>query len=101
MNEKIKQHLVAYAEKNGWKTDDAELIEILTEAPVVFEQKLSASRWWNNMFIVTEVEGMFIGYNYAQANRDESVQDLGWEFDKKTICEVKPVEKVVTVYEKI
>lgn len=44
---------------------------------------------------------MLIGYEYAKANRDQSVRELGWEFDESTICEVRPVEKTVVVYEKV
>lgn len=101
MNDKIKHHLTEYAKANNWDSDDNTLIEILTESSVICESKISESRWWNNVFRVTEINGMFIGYDYAQANRDESVRDLGWDFDKSTIREVKPVQKTVTVYERV
>lgn len=101
MNEKIKQHLIAYAAKNNWSTDDDTLIEVLTEGADVYRKKISNSRWWYTEFIVTEIDGMLIGYEYASANRDEHVRDLGWEFDESTICEVEPVQKTVTVYEKV
>lgn len=101
MTEKVKQHLIAYAKANDWTTSDTDLIEILTEGSVIYEAKLSEGRWWNNVFRITKIDGMYIGYNYAQANRDESVRDLGWDFDPATICEVRPVEKMVTIYEKV
>lgn len=101
MNDKVKQHLIKFAEANNWGTEEGELIEILTESEVIYEEKISESRWWNNVFRVVEVDDMYIGYNYAQANRDEHVRDLGWDFDPKTICEVKPVQTVVTVYKKV
>ena len=101
MNEKIKQHLIAVAAKNNWPTDNDTLIEILTEANEVYVKKVSDSRWWYTEFIVAEVDGMLIGYEYAKANRDESVRDLGWEFDESTICEVEAVQETVTVYKKL
>lgn len=101
MNEKIKQHLIAVAQKNNWPTDNDTLIEILTEANEVYVKKVSDSRWWYTEFIVADVEGMLIGYEYAKANRDESVRDLGWEFDETTICEVEAVQETVTVYKKL
>lgn len=101
MNEKVRQHLIAYNQKNNWSIENDSLIETITEGPVVYEEKVSESRWWNNEFRVTKIDGMFIGYGYAQANRDESIRDLGWEFDESTICEVEPVEKTVIVYKKV
>lgn len=101
MNEKIKEHLVAFSEKNGWGTSEEDIIETLSQCMTIYEEKLSESRWWNNIFRVVEIDGMLIGYQWAQANRDESIQDLGWDFDPRTICEVKPVQKTVTVYEKV
>lgn len=101
MNEIVKQHLAAFAAKNNWGTDDDTLIEIITEGNHVYEEKISESRWWNNVYRVAEIDGMFIGYEYAQANRDESVRELGWDFDPTTICQVWPTQKVVTVYSKV
>lgn len=101
MNEKIRQHLVTYAAKNNWPTDDDTLIEILTEANDLYKRKVSDSRWWYTEFIVVDIDGMLIGYEYASANRDEHVRELGWEFDPSTICEVKAVEKTVIVYERV
>jgi hypothetical protein len=102
MNEKVKQHLIAIAQKNDWDdTDDDTLLEILTEAEEVYSKKISDSRWWYTEFIVADVDGMLIGYEYAKANRDENVRELGWEFDYDTICEVEAVQETVTVYRKV
>lgn len=101
MNEIIKQHLIAVAEKNNWPTDKDTLIEILTEANEVYTKKVSDHRWWYIEFIVADVDGMLIGYEYAKANRDEHVRDLGWEFDLATICQVEAVQETVTVYKKV
>lgn len=101
MNEKIKQHLIAVAEKNNWPTDNETLLEILFESEEVYTKKISNSRWWYTEFVVTNVDGMLIGYEYARANRDEHVRDLGWEFDESTICEVEAVQETITVYKKL
>ena len=101
MNDNVRQHLIAYNQKNNWSLENDSLIETITEAHVIYEEKLSKGRWWNNIFRVTQIDGMFIGYEYAQANRDESIRDLGWDFDERTICQVWPVEKIVTVYTKV
>lgn len=101
MTGKIRQHLVAYAEKNNWSTDDETLIEVLTEATKVYSKKISDSRWWYTEFVVVGIDGMLIGYEYARANRDENVRELGWDFDPGTICEVEAVQETITVYRKV
>lgn len=101
MNTKIKHHLIAVATKNNWPTDDETLLEILFEANEVYTKKVSNSRWWYTEFVVADVEGVLIGYEYARANRDEHVRDLGWEFDESTICEVEAVQETITVYKRV
>jgi len=101
MNEKVRQQLAAHNESNGWATDDATLIETLIWSPPLWDKLVATRRWWNEYRYVTRIGDMYIGFIYAYANRDESVHELGFEFDPGTICEMKPVEKVIIVYEPI
>ena len=101
MNERIKKHLTQYCEKKEWGTDEDDLIEALTEAKRLYREEIGQHRWWNEFRYVVEIDGMLIGYIHAEANRDESMSDLGYEFDVSSICEMRPVEKTVTVYEPI
>lgn len=99
MNEKVKEHLIKYNTENGYSIEEDSLIETLTEANVIYEKETSGSRWWNNYFRVVEIDGMFIGYSWARAFRDETPKDCGWEFDTDTIGEVEAKEIVTTVYQ--
>lgn len=101
MNERIKKHLTDYAISKGWQPDNDTLIEIIMEARAIYEEITCERRWWNDTFKVVNINGLLIGFKSAKANRDESMQDLGWEFDQSTICEVKAVEKTITVYERV
>lgn len=101
MNERIKKHLTDYALSKGYQPDSETLIEILQEERPIYEVVISERRWWNDTFKVVKINGMLIGFNSAKANRDESMQDLGWEFDENTICEARAVQKTVTVYEPV
>jgi hypothetical protein len=103
MNEKIKQHLFAYNEKMKWKTDDPKwLYETLRECgKELYRDKGHSHRWWYEYFIVKEIDGMLIGFVNADTTGDESAEDKGWKFDEDSICEVKAVERTITVYEPI
>ena len=101
MNEKIKKHLVAYNEKNKWAINDETIRETLEECgKELFREKLGGRRWWNDIFIVKDIDGMLIGYNWAETTGDMSPREAGWEFDDAEIWEVKPIEKTIIVYEK-
>jgi len=102
MNEKVRKHVVQYYESEGGSTDDATIIETITDVyPYLHREEIGNHRWWNDYFYVVEIDGMLIGYVDAEANRDESVYDLGYEFDPSSICEVRSVEKTVVTYEPI
>lgn len=101
MNDKIRQHLVEYCSRCQWGTDEDTLIEVIREGKRVYRGEIADRRWWKEYQYVVDVDGMLIGYVYAEANRDESVQELGWEFDPASICEMRAVEKTVIIYEPV
>lgn len=69
----------------------------------LYKESLGNSRWWENLFLVQEINGKLIGYNWATTTGDTNAQDRGWEFDEDSVCFVEPyTEKVVlTKYKKI
>ena len=79
------------------------LKNVYFESTTVYEEHLGESRWWSNWFGVTYIndEIGFIGFEYANANRDESMEDLGWTFDFYSVCKVEEYEKTVKGYRKI
>ena len=98
MDEKIRAHVAKYNELEGWGTDDADIIETITDSGDIFRETYSQPRWWDEYRYVVNIDGMFIEYIHAEANRDESVYELGYEFDPSSIREVVPVEAVVITY---
>lgn len=100
----VKEWLKAYNKEQGYPDTEngEELIEILTECGKdVWEGNFYDSRWWRNYTVVTQINDKYIQYEWASANRDESIFDLGWEFNWKTVKFVKPIEKTITVTEYI
>ena len=99
MNEKIKEHLINACKKEGIDSpDDSELWEALTECgKEIHEESLGNSRWWENTFVVVELDGMLIGYYGAKTTGDDSPWDKGWEWDLDTVCEVEKTVEIVEV----
>lgn len=101
MNEKIKSFLIEYNKSKGWGTNDAALLETITESTCIYKVVIDKRRWWNETFKVVEINGLKIGYDWAESTGDVGVRDLGWEFDYTSICEVIEKEKIVKYYERL
>ena len=101
MNEKIKQHVKKYNESKGWPTDNDSLIETINEANSIWTGNRENHRWWDEIDKVVEIDGMLIKFVWAEANRDESIFELGWDFDESSIHEVRPREVKTIIYEPV
>ena len=94
-----KDILIEYNKNDGWGISDEELIQTLWEAPnLVYEEPAYSSRWWENYLQILKLNDHYVGYHWARANRDESIFDLGWEFDWDTLQEYEPREIKKTIY---
>jgi hypothetical protein len=87
----------------GTKFEGIDIIEILQNPELfsgekVHEELSSSHRWWDEWLHVVKFGNIYIGYLFARANRDESVFDLGWEFDTNSIVYMKPIEKTIITY---
>jgi len=100
MDKKIEKLLEDDEKKDGydkWKNDD-ELLEVLRNNKMLFEEKISEHRWWNEHRYIIKVGDVYIGYIYAETTGDMSPREAGYEFDPDSICEMKPIQKTITVY---
>ena len=98
MDERIRAHVAKYNESKGRGMNDDDIIEMIRYFNHVLRETYSQHRWWDQYKYVVNIDGMFIEYIHAEANRDESVYELGYEFDPSSIREVVPVETVVITY---
>ena len=98
MKDRIKTHLTTYAQKHGWGTGDAELIEILMESPVLGKQDEDEHRWWVEYTCFVDIEGMIIGFTKAKSTGDMSAHEAGWEFDKDSVFEAEKYTETVTKF---
>ena len=98
MNAKIRDHVAKYNAAKGWDTTDESIIETIMESHEVWRGDESPHRWWTTCFMVTEIDGMLIGYVGAITTGDDSPSDKGWSFDPDSICEVEAKEVKAIVY---
>lgn len=82
------------------KVDELEVLENPKSfgGEEVHKELSSSHRWWDEWLHVIKFGDIYIGYLKARANRDESVEDLGWEFDTNSIIYMKPIEKTIITY---
>lgn len=103
MKKRIREALVQINKEKGWPTDTKSLIKTLIDhCKVIYTEPCGEHRWWSELHRVAEVApGLFVQYDWAVANRDESIYELGWEFFPESICEVTPVQVTVLRYEEV
>lgn len=88
----------AFNAKNGWGTTTRDIFETLNESKRVFNGDRDDHRWWTTVSRVCEIEGKFIGYEYAECTGDDSLSDMGWEPDESSICFCEPYKVTQTLY---
>lgn len=71
--------------------------DYLSECHEVIDRE--SHRWWDEVEVVQQINDKYFKYRWATANRDESVEDLGWNFDFNSIVEVIPVKKIIETVE--
>lgn len=99
MNDKIKNHLIAYCKSKGWDTDEDNLIEAVTDSKTLWEGKRDEHRWYTLIPSVVCVDGMYLQYTYCDVKSEESsVEDCIGGYKLEDIIEVRPEDETVTVY---
>jgi hypothetical protein len=103
MDENVREFLKQDAIKNGYKTDDATLIDLLTDEEPVWEGYEDERRWWTTVVRVVRMKAdegyRYFSFGWAKTTGDDSPEEKGWNFDPDTIQEVAPVTKMVEVTE--
>ena len=101
MNSTIQEHVRQYNIREQQDDSDDGVIDTILEAAIVWSTVVNRRRWWNDLFVVVEVNGMLIGYDGAATTGDSNPVDVGWEFDPSSICVVKPKEITTIVFERV
>lgn len=99
MNEKIKNHLINYCKTKGYEATDESLIEVVTQAKIIYEGKRDVHRWYTLIPSVVQIDGMYLQYDYCFIHSEESsVEDCIGGYKLSDIIEVKPEIQPTTVY---
>ncbi len=104
MQEDIRKYVVQYALREGYgdSDDDDDIWETLTECgKEIYREVIGDRRWWTDLFIVVDLGGRLIGYYGASTTGDRSPNDVGWEYDLDTCCDVIRTEetRVIVTYD--
>lgn len=80
----------------------AEMLDILDDDDLIISDTINGqSRWSTNHILIFKKDDKFYKTFYSHGST-ESQDELPWEYEENVTCwEVAPVEKVVTVYEKV
>lgn len=54
-------------------------------------------RWWDEFTAIKRIGNKYFQYTWATANRDESIFELGWDFNENSIVEVEPYTETIEV----
>lgn len=100
-NEDALNFIKQYNADNGFKTDIYSIFETLSETSTIYQEYKGNRRWWKDLFKVVELQGKFIGYDWAESTGDVSAEDLGWTPNPNSICFCEPVEVTITKYKRI
>jgi hypothetical protein len=98
MNSELRDFLSDVNYKAGYSSSDADLKELLMESKEVSRDEISRSRWYNSYHYVVEIDERFIQYTWFECTGDNSINDMGLEFDWGDVLEVFPKQIVTTIY---
>lgn len=97
MNEKIKKHLESICDREGWHTDPAELMEVITESKELYTEMGDSHRHYDELLRVFDVEGMIIGFqDFHETGALAGEGD--YDYDLNKIKEYEPKEITKTIY---
>jgi len=98
----VREFLTEYNKKDGYGTDDDELIETLIEyGNIVHREGRDIHRWYMCDTVVTEIDGTYIKYIDYTITGDSCMRDmdLKYDLDSAKIVERKEREIVEIYYE--
>lgn len=75
---------------------DGRLLNYLNDH-CIEKETISESRWWSNTENIAKIDDTYFAYGWATANRDESIWEIGWDFDWDSLTVVEPYEETITI----
>lgn len=101
LNPEIQKILENVCNKHGWEISDATFAEILIEADWVDSEIVNSHRWYDEKSVVVKIEDRFIQYQYYHVTGDNSLSDMGLEFDLSSVVFCEEYQVTITKYRPI
>ena len=100
MNIKIEKLLEDYCKEKGWAKweNNRQLLEVLHNFKILYKDSGDEHRHWIEYAYVIKVRDTYIGFNNATTTGDMSAEEVGYDFDPDSICEMERVERTITTY---
>ena len=75
--------------------NDDQLLNWIRSSNILYKLDRDERRWWDTFTAIVNINGRYFGFEWASANRDESVLDLGYvPVDEVYEYKAVPVESV-------
>jgi len=98
--EKIIAHVKSFCDKEGYKcVDNDDIMDMITESSEIYTENTGSHRWYDDLFVVVDINGLLIGFDGFYMTGDSGMFDMGLEYDLSSVCEVEKKEKVIEYYE--
>lgn len=101
LNPEIRKILEGESKRNGWGTTDRDFAEILTESKEVYSEIGFSHRWYDEKFVVVQIDDKLIGYDWYHLTGDGSISDMGLKFDLSSVKFCEEYQVTVTKYRTI
>jgi len=94
----IEEFLKADCQRIGCEPSLPNMIEALTEGEEVSCEIGSAHRWYDEETKVVRVNGRLIQYDWFHVTGDNSISDMGLQFDLNQVVFCEEYQETVTKY---
>ena len=101
LNAEIESHLKTHCKKNGWTPSKEIYTEILLEAKRIWTEIGASHRWYNEKYVVVEIDGKLIGYAGYHLTGDNNASDMGLQFDLSNVEFCEEYQETITKYRPI
>jgi uncharacterized protein YuzE len=84
---------------SGYEPTPKNMVEVLCCGKQVHREVTGEHRWYEDTFIVVDLKGRLIGFDFFHTTGDANWRDMDLEFDQSSICDVEAVQQTVTTYQ--
>lgn len=94
-----KEFLINVNKSHDWETSEDSLKETLFDyGKDIHTETIGQHRWYDDIFVVTEIEGQLLCYNWYYCTGDNSPADMDLELDWGSVRFAEKYQKTIDAY---